>query len=257
MLPLIFLMAFPAIGSAGAWQRHVMTAKDDRFDTPQSHPLAYFTQCPMLREEDGDFCYLCSPEKRLAEAKKHSMPTELKLVGTIKGFAIYDLFVRFEAGGGLAWKSILVKTGKDRYREIYHCEPTQIDAYAGSSFLVSVGGEQLLGAVYMIGGNKGSYSDDYYWFDRGGAHWVDFSGVRKAARAVLPGGKTLWGGGDENGPRTMAKGMFKFRVQDSGDWLCCSPGAVIVKFRIDRGRVVITDATFDPRTEPDDPTPRK
>ncbi len=149
---------------------------------------------------------------------------------------------------------ILVKTGIDKYREIYHVEPTQVDAHAGSSFLVGVGQERLLGSRYMVGGNKGTYSDDYYWFDKGGATWVDFGPVQEAAKGALPEGKILSSGGDDNSPRNMALGMFRLRVQDRGDWLCCSRGAVIVKFKLDRGRVVITDASFDARWEPYDPT---
>ena len=247
------MLALVAVQAAPAWQRHVLTPKGDRFDTPEPHPLAYFTQYAMLREETGDFCYLCSPEKRLAEAKKHLVPTEMKWVGILEGFEIYDLFYHFQCHGCVDWKAILVKTGTDRYREIYHVEPTQIDAHAGSSFLVSAGQEKLLVARYMVGGNKGMYSDDYYWFDRAGATWVDFSDIRKAAEAALPEGKNLWGGGDGNGPRTLASSMFKFWVQDRGDWLCCSRGAAIVKFKIDHGHVVITDAIFDPNGGPDYP----
>ena len=139
MLTHIVVLLSLAVDASAAWQRHVMTPKDDRFDTPPPRSLAYFTEYPMLRDKSGDFCYLCSPEKRLAEAKKEKIATEISLVGTLAGFQIYDLFYRFSCEGCVDWKLILVKTGQDQYREIYHVQPTQVDAHAAASFLVNVG----------------------------------------------------------------------------------------------------------------------
>ena len=79
-----------------AWLRHVMTPKSEWFDTPAPHPLSYFTDYPMLRDASGDFCYLCTPEKKLAEAKKVKVKTDLTLVGKLAGFAIYDLYYHFD-----------------------------------------------------------------------------------------------------------------------------------------------------------------
>jgi hypothetical protein len=172
------------------------------------------------------------------------------LVGTLQAFEIYDLFYRFECEGCVDWKSILVKTGPDEYREIYHLQPTQVDSHADASFIVNVGEDKLLGTRYNVGGNKGIYRDDHYWFDKTGPVLVDFAPVRAAARSALPVGKSLWGGGDENGPRTLASAMFKFWALDKGDWLCCGGGAVEVKFKLDRGRVIVTGTNYYPDARP-------
>ena len=248
---LLILVGLGVLAAGAAWQRHVMTPKGDRRDTPLPHSLAYFTEYPMLRDESGDFCQPCSPEKRLAEAKKEKGATEIRLVGALAGFEIYDLYYRFKCEGCVDWKSILVKTGQDQYREIYHVQPAQVDARAESSVLFDVGQDRLLGARYSAGGNKGMYSDDYYWFDEDGALPVDFGPIRKAAIAALPRNYSLWGGGDDNGPRTLAMSMFKFWVQEKGGWLCCGRGAVIVRFRLDRGKAVVTSAVFDSSGGPD------
>jgi len=137
----------------------------------------------------------------------------------LAGFEIYDLFDRFKCEGCVDWKSILVKKGKDQYREIYHVQPTQVDALAAAATLVSVGQDRLLRARYLVGGNQGMYSDDYYWFDENGPVLVDFGPIRKAANATLPKEYSLWGGGDDNGPRTLARSMFKFWVQEKSAWL--------------------------------------
>jgi hypothetical protein len=114
---LLVLLGLLAFQPGAAWQRQVMTPKAEWVDTPEPHSLAYFTQYPMLRDEGGGFCSLCTPDQRLAEAKKREIRTELHLVGTLQGFEVYDLFYRFECEGCVDWKSILVKTGPDLYRE--------------------------------------------------------------------------------------------------------------------------------------------
>ena len=247
---LLVLISLTVLQAGAAWQRHVMTAKNNWFDQPEPHPLTYFTEYPMLRDESGDFCNLCSPDKRLAEAKKQKVWTEVRLVGRLKGFEVYDLFYRFKCEGCVDWKAILIKTGPDQYREIYHLEPAQVDSRAGESFIVSVDPDSLLGTRYMIGGNKGMYSDDYYWFDNSGPALVDFDPVRVAARAALPDGNTLWGGGDDNGPRTLATAMFRFRVLNKGEWSCCGGGAVEVTFRLDQGRVIVVGTDYHSNADP-------
>ena len=75
---ILLLLGLSVMVADAAWQRHVMTPKDTSFDSPAPHPLAYFVEFPMLRDESGDFCYLCSPGKRLAE-EKEKIATEINL----------------------------------------------------------------------------------------------------------------------------------------------------------------------------------
>lgn len=82
-----------------------------------------------MRDASGDFCYLCTPEKKLAEAKKVKVKTDLTLVGKLAGFAIYDLYYHFDPTFPDT-KLILVQAGPHQYREIYQRVPTQIDARA-------------------------------------------------------------------------------------------------------------------------------
>jgi protein gp37 len=72
-----------------------------------------------LRDESGDFCFLCTPEQKLEEAKKSKIRAEVQPVGVLSGFEIDDAFYRQECEGCGASKSILVKTGPDQFREIY------------------------------------------------------------------------------------------------------------------------------------------
>jgi hypothetical protein len=107
LMRFLFLAGFLALPVCAAWHRHVMTPKEEWVDSPKPHSLAYFTEYPMLRNESGDFCYLCTPEKKLAEAKKIRVKTDLNLVGNLAGFAIYDLYYRFETVGSVDTKRSL------------------------------------------------------------------------------------------------------------------------------------------------------
>jgi hypothetical protein len=234
----------------GLWKRHVGTPKDAWFDSPEPHALEYFTKYPALLDESGDFCFLCSPEKKRATAAAAPEPkAEVHLVGAIKGFSVYDFFYRFTCQGCVDWKSVLVKTGPDSYREIYHREPTQVDARALPSEVVAFGSESLLKSRYFVGGTHGVYLDDYYWFDRVGPTLVDFSPLVKAIR-VFRGEKP------ENPFDSIAK-FGSFQTDDSSPLMPMGYQAIVtrdgkepvrltVNFRLDRGRVVVTGTSADP-----------
>jgi len=232
-----------------------MTPKGEWVDMPEPHPLNYFTQYPMLRDESGDFCSSCPPERRLAEAKKFNIRTELTLVGTLAGFSIYDLYYRFEGPGATDTKLILVKIGGDQYREIYHREPTQVDARAKPSVFVKVGNERFLFAEYIVGGRSPS-TYDYFWFDQDGATFVDFAPILTAARPLIPSGKTLrwiyemdgktpgthylW---DHTSP-LVSRVRLTDKIENNSPVV--EAGVVEVEFKFDHGRVVTTKATYTP-----------
>ena len=164
----------------GPWKRHVLTPKGRWFDKPVPHPLTYFTENPALLDESGDFCYLCTPERRLEAAKAAKEPrAEVRFVGKIGTLSIYEVYYRFQSEGSVDWKSILVKVGPDAYREIYHCQPTQVDARAPPSAIIRAGTEVLLHSRYFFGGNLGMVEDDHYSFRQNGPIRVDLPKVTK------------------------------------------------------------------------------
>jgi hypothetical protein len=124
----LILLAFIATSvPASLWQRHVVSGKGESFDTTQPHPLAYFIADPFLRDDGDQFCSDCTPRGKAAEHLQRRFATELKQVGSLQGFAIYDLFYRFEDHvntGEIDWKSILVEVAPGQFREIYHLQPT-------------------------------------------------------------------------------------------------------------------------------------
>jgi hypothetical protein len=224
---LLACVFFPLV--AAPWQRKVATGKSEWVDLQESHPLAYFTAYPMLRIEG--FCGLCTAED-LAEAKKTKAEANLKLVGRLAGFEIYDLYYHFEDRPGPDTKLILVKTGEDQYREIYHREPTQMDALAEPSSFVKAGDDQFLEAVYDDGGNGGDHLRDYFWFDRSGATLVDFTPILVAAKSVLSAGReVLW--------------IYEMEGKIPGTHHLWAPGPLISRVRIEEAGVVTVEFRFD------------
>jgi len=185
---IVLLLCVLTLPASAAWERLVLTPKGERIDKPQPHPLAYFTEFPILRNEGESFCARgCSPET-LAELKKIKIKTELTLVGTLNGFLVYDLFYRYETEGSPDTKTILVKIGPNLYREIYHCEP--VTGGPVPSQFVNSAGMRLLLARYRVGG-KSPDLNDYYLFDQAGSTLLDFGPVLAAAKAALPSGGIL------------------------------------------------------------------
>jgi hypothetical protein len=226
----------------GPWKRHVITAKLDRFDAPEPHPLTFFTRYPSLLDEDGDFCYLCAEPQKLAAAKLAKQPVaEVHFVGVINVFGIYDVFYRFHTEGAVDWKSILVKTGTNLYREIYHRQPTQPGARAWPSAIRKYGTDLLLVASYSIGGMHSLSKTDYYWFGEAGPVLVDVSPIRTAAKSALPEGQDFWDGDDGFMPQPTSPMTFDFG-------LCCGgKGHVKVKYTLVGGHIMVSEAHYYPK----------
>jgi hypothetical protein len=243
LLCLAGLLAAPV---AAAWQRHFMTAKGEHLDTPEPHPLSYFTTYPIMRFEDWS-CYRCNPEQSVIEAKKTTVSSKLTLLGNLAGFGIYQLYYHFEDRDPSLpdTKLILVKTGADEYREIYHREPTQVDALCLPSRLITVGDDEFLEAQYVVGGKSQPTIDDYFWFDKSGSTLVDFSPIITTAKSALPAGKEpIWIYDMDKTPGTHylwtsgAPLIARVRLEDGG--------LVEVEFKFERGKVIPTKTSYNP-----------
>ena len=243
---LLALVSFSELSMGATWQRHVINS--DRFDNPGPHPLAYFTQYPRLFQLDP--CEGCTSEQRSAQAKDMNFMAQVERVGTLEGFAIYDVFYTM-TGERNRWKSILVRTGQDEYREIYHTESFgPAGGSPESAEIVNVGKEQLLRTRCWEGPR--SYEDDHWFFDTAGPTIIDFRPIVVRARSVLPKGHKLSYYEDENIPGTHYLWNFDNPGLRSTLWVlkpdeqyCCTGGKIDVSFKFDRGRVIVTRTTYD------------
>src|SRR5207244_12148890 len=103
------------------WQRTVFSGKGQFTDVPTPHPLSYFTADPFLRDDGGDFCEVCTPPDK----ERYVITSEVQRLGTLAGFPLSEVLYRIRSRekvepAEIKWKSIVVQTGDDSYREIYH-----------------------------------------------------------------------------------------------------------------------------------------
>lgn len=245
------LWVFIAVSGPGSlWQRHIQSFKGDSFDTPQPHPLAYFTRDPFLRDDADEFCITCTPRDKASVHLRHKFKTEMRQIATLQGFAIYDLLYRFDNHVDtkeIDWKSIVVEVSPGLFREIYHLQPTA--ALIEPSFVVKAGSEEILGTHDLIPGTGNNFYEDYFWFSSAGAARIDIETIGEAMKSVLPKGYGVWKGGGLD----MAALSYHNSVWKEGDANCCpSGGAVDVRFRLDGSRVIVTSKNFDPSAKPED-----
>jgi hypothetical protein len=234
---------------AAKWERYVHKGKGSGVDHPEPHPLSYFTRNPSLNDAGG-VCNTCPSKKQR---------TEVRLVGKVHGFKIYDVFYYFTRrwinpppGNAelhderLEWKAILVRAGPNQYREIWRSEKTQGDIFP--SFLFQVGNETLLGLVdecYRLYCEKQNW-----WVTKDGVLRIDISPIWKAAGEVLPEGHVIY---DEfNGRKHFAAGQTQVRmlkVKKSGPYRLAK-GAITVNFTLERGQITVTGVKYDPNGNP-------
>ena len=242
---LILWLLFAASPHAAVWQRHVRSGKGDSLDTPDPHPLAYFVRDPFLRDDGYDFCTDCTPAGKAAVHTRHKFRTEVRKVGELQGFAIFDVFYRFDDhidSGEIDWKSILVQVSPAQFREIYHLQPTA--AKIEPSFLMQAGSDEILATRDLIPGTGNNYYEDYFRFSPAGVVQIDIESIPNVLRSILPSGSGVWKGGGLD----MRSLSYHMPVWKEGDANCCpSGGTVDLKFRLDGARLIVISKHFDPK----------
>ncbi|MGA8030656.1 MAG: hypothetical protein WB992_26225 [Bryobacteraceae bacterium] len=240
---LLLIAVFTGTLSIAAWQRDVFSGKGEFLDKPAPHALAYFTRDPFLRDDGDDFCADCTPGGKAAVHVHHKFKTELKKVGVLQGFAIYDLFYYFDEqveSGEIGWKSILVSVSPGLFREIYHLQPTQ--AQIGPAFFLTAGTTELLGTRDLIPGTGNNYYEDYWWFGSEGPIRINIELIGEVLKSLLPVGYGVWKGGGLD----MKSLTFQSPVWKNSDANCCPSGGIVhLKFRLDRGHLIVTEKYFD------------
>jgi len=187
----LFLLLAPL--ALAQWQRIVFSGKGEFRDVPAPHPLAYFTADPFLRDDGGDFCEVCTPP----DNERYVITSDAHRLGTLASFPLLEILYRIssrEKGepAEIDWKSILVQTGDDSYREIYHLQfsgggPSTLT----SAEIVKVGDEEILATHDPDGGVGGGCWEGYWWFSLSGPHRLDFSQVSAAITKQVPSGSSF------------------------------------------------------------------
>ena len=167
----------------------------------------------------------------------------MRLVGTVRGFAVYDVLYFFGDDEKASWKSILVRTQPGQYREIWHYQLNEGEIWP--SYLVKVGQETLFGL------EDDCYKQDtiqqYYWFGADSPVRVDLNPIWEAAKKAVPKDTAVWGGYD--GRVDFPAGRMQVGLITEPDWHCCNRGTVDVEFKLRSGNPVVTKTSFNPEAE--------
>lgn len=235
---LMVLLSMPA---AAEWPRLVIN-QGKTVDHPGAHPLKYFTEFPW-RQNNGEPCSPCSSDDR-AWAKANKARVQLILVGRVRRFNVHDLFYYLGDDPKPAMKSILVQTGSDAFQEIYHDQPSE--GQPNASFLVKAGNDTLLCVADNV--YRWDAEEECFWFGTDGIVRLDFGPVWKAAQKAIPSSRRIW---EYNLKATTSFDNLTIPVGIRYDESsrCCDRGVVNVRFKLDRGRVVVVRTSFDPDAE--------
>jgi hypothetical protein len=177
--------------ASGQWNRVVISGKGESSDIPLPHPLSYFTAYPFLRDDGDDFCGLCTPEDRAKSAEQYAIRPMVRPVGILAGYHIFDVLYdvsrRNDSGHSeVGWKSILVRVGPDRYKEIFHLQASGGAPSLKPSSIVRSRRERVLITMDFDGGVGGGCWEGYWWSDRTGPHPLDFSHLEAAMEHRIP-----------------------------------------------------------------------
>jgi hypothetical protein len=199
----VYFIVALAIGLAAAitpvraqWRRIVFSGKGESTDISTAHPLSYFTTNPFLRDDGGDLG-VGTPAGRAKTAEQYMVTSEVRRLGRLAGFPVVEILYRVGPRGNgepasIRWKFLLVQTGKDVYRDIYHLQTYLTSSPAlESAEIVKVGNEWLLTTDDSDGGNGGGCWEEFWRFDSSGPHLLDFSEVKAAIVKGVPEGATF------------------------------------------------------------------
>lgn len=242
--------------SFAGWQRTIGgTGNLPVLYSPPSHSLAYFLVDPCLRPDTDALVRArnCnwpgiapSPDE---VRRRASTRAELKEVGKIREFTIYDLW--YSTGedhdpGDPSLRSVLVKTATDQYREV------NVAMRWGREFpaseIVNLDGEPILIARWNNGANASRTYDTLYMFPPSGSETPDFKAVDEAAAKLKPANMSVYWDknnyalltytaelytGDVNLPRIMVR----------------EHGLITITYRFVDGRAIVTSSKFEPYSQ--------
>ena len=251
-------------------QRRVMTAKGSTVDTPVPHPLSWWTSDPLRLDASGDLMIgIAANDGQTVTARDYRVNQAVLTLGAIGGWRIVQILTTIDpgprivasgwAGAGTPptqWKSLLVQDGAaDRYIEIYTLQAESgLFVPMKPAAIYGTGPESILGTYDPDTGNGGGCDDGYWWFDKAGAHPVDFSPLERAIRAVLPKNSTYTSHCWALHPEKAELQSWVQRA-DAECHACGGLGTVYARYRIERGAAIPVSVRFEPESPDGTPAP--
>ena len=260
LIALILLAAAPLL--CAQLQRRVSTAKGETADVPVPHPLSYWTDDPLRLDATGDLMlgYKARDGKPIVTSE-YRVDQQVTHLGVINGFGILQVLTTIHAGphviaSGWAteqpqqWKSLLVKDVHGaEYIEIYELQ-TDYGNYEPikPAKIYGKGRDAILGTYDPDSGNGGGCDDGYWWFDKTGAHTVDFSPLEHAIGKVLPDKSSYT---ESCWAMHPDQAELKSWVQkaDAECLGCGGLGEIDARYKIEHGAAIPVSVHFEPEQE--------
>lgn len=260
----VVLLTFaPALLSAQV-QRMVSTAKGSTLDRPVPHFLSWWTKDPLRLDATGDLMIgKPASDGKSITARDYRVSQKVIRLGPIVGLQIIQVITTINPGpriisSGWAsagepptqWKSLLVQDGTgDRYVEIYELQ-AESGLYSSlkPAAIYGVGSESVLATFDPDSGNGGGCDDGYWWFDKGGAHAVDFSPLEQAIGRVLPRNSTYTSNCWALHPKEQELQSWVRRT-DAECHACGGLGTIYAHYKIQRGAAIPVSVRFEPQNQ--------
>jgi len=242
----VALCAMLIVSAAPAqWKRYVHTLEGGGNDSPPPHDLRYFRADPCLRGDKNDRVTKCGDEPSGADLEQRSKTrTNLRLVGKIGAFTIYDMEYLFDLDyPGPHMRSVLVETPRHEVHEIIVQEKVPNGTLFPSKILPA-GRQRVLSVRFDSGGMHHDVAEDLFVVLPSGEVLLDLKPVIQAAREAVPRGMEI----DPRSSYCDLKALV-FRGTTGPDSMV-SPyceGHVEVPFRIEHGRVLAGKAAYYPQ----------
>jgi len=236
-----------------------LTCAGQSLTTP--HPLAWWTQDPLRLDSSGDLVLGAKAhDGQIVTARDYRFEQSVTRLGVLSGHRIVQIITTIHAGPRIVssgwstqdappsqWKSLLVQTGTNhQYVEIYHLQgglglflPLKPAAIYGT------GPDAILATFDPDSGVGGACQDGYWWFDKTGAHDVDFSPLYHAIDAAIPPNSRYpyrcWA--LDPGKSELQTGVQRRNAECEA---CGDLGEVSARYRVQHGSAIPVSVSFKP-----------
>jgi hypothetical protein len=249
------------VSGQAEWQTIIHTLLGGRPTPADPHPLRYWTLNPILRHRGNSLCMGC-PRRGggVITEKDYTAESKVTDLGTMAGYRILQVNNRVVAKDAPAdtpisknppeyrrhidYKILLVQTGADEYREIYHLE-NDWNAFQPltPARIIQTDFEAVLVTMDSDGGNGGGCLSAFWWFDKSGPHSLNFDATDVAIKNNIP---------PNSYPFARCQAI-NFDTQEINAWVLSDPGCrtcilgtAKVRFVVRGSRVEPTGVEFIP-----------
>lgn len=258
------LLTFPSSVVAQI-QQQIQTEKGGTPLDSAPHPLSWWTQNPLQHDASGDLM-LGYPghDGHPITAEDYHLDKNVTTIGVLSGHRILQIILSMHPGPRVnspadvisdappvEWKDLLVQMGRgDRYVQIYglHYDESGLLVKLAPAAIYGAGANAILGTYDPDTGNGGGCFDGYWWFDKAGAHPIDFSSLIRSIAKAIPENATFT-------PRCWAlhpkSSVIESGVQqrDAACHACGGLGTVRARYRVNHGRAVPLSVRFTPEKQ--------